>query len=278
MLKRLGLLFFAVSLLISCGKEKGGIEFDRTVPTYQKNLLVGDLALIQSLNFTNPASYELSIMGLTELTPNSLAGFISQRTRYIVGESYDYNRLASLSSSLGLTDFLGLSAASNVVTVMTNVGGAVYLVGKSTNTTYSLPVAGDDVSVNSPRVGIIKVGPGLFNNSKTNKFSPESYASRLMRLGTLFHEARHSDGNGENAAFPHAMCESGDFEGHYACEANTNGPYMVQAVMLNNFFQFCRTNNCSWNELSALQLAAADAASRLQRGSSFQDPAPERLR
>lgn len=280
MLKRWGIFILSISFLCSCGKKNNlGIEFDDSVPEYQKTLLVDDLALVGSLNFSGVTQNDVATLGLNELTPNSLAQFVAERTKFIVGESYDYTTKASTVFSGAIENFSPTNASdTNVVTVMTNIGGAVYLTGKLLKTVFSLPVAGQTVAVTSPRVGIIKVDPGLFNNSKTSQFSRESYASRLVRLGVLFHESRHSDGNGENASFPHAMCNSGDFSGYYACESNLNGPYMVQAVMLKHFYTVCRNFNCSWSELSALQLAAADAASRLQSGARMEDPTPEGTR
>ena len=163
-----------------------------------------------------------------------------------------------------------------VVTVMTNTGSAIYLDGKKNNTLYSLKVADDTMVVSTTRVGIIKIGEGLFSSSRTSGFSQDSIAKKLIRLATLFHESRHSDGNGSNAGFPHSKCSSGDFAGYYACESNTNGPYNLESMLLKHFYRSCY--NCSESELSAIQISASDAASRLQYGATVKDPTPEYVR
>jgi hypothetical protein len=285
MSKHWGLFFVAVLALCSCGKKNSttlGITFDSSVPDDQKNLLQGDLALVEGLNFLNVSYEDLSRIGLNDMSAPALASFISQRTKMIVGESFDYSSQANIVAANYPYNPVLLAdsrlADSNVVTVMSNIGASLFLAGQQSNYLLSVNVCGESVTVNSPRVGILKIGAGLFNNSKTQNLPIDSLGSRLVRLGTLFHESRHSDGNGSNAAFPHAQCPSGDFAGYYACEANLNGPYNLQAMMLTHFYQVCAQQGCSQNELSALQLAAADAASRLLPGAVQSDPTPEAIR
>lgn len=283
MFRRWGLLLLAAVSLSSCGlfkKNNSWVAFDSSVSDNQKDLLQGDLQLVSSLNFVNVTYEDLDTIDLPELSGNSLAAFLHNRVKFIVGEGFDassqrnvvsnyYNYSPSLMNELS-------SPFDRVVTVMTNTGSAVYLDGKDSNVLYSIRVADQSLLVNTPRVGIIKIGEGLFSNSRVNNISPDSLGRRLLRLGTLFHESRHSDGNGSNAGFPHTKCTSGDFAGYYACESNTNGPYNVEAMILRHFYEVC--NNCSESELSALQISAADAASRLVYGAVKRDPQPEFVR
>jgi hypothetical protein len=283
MIGRWGLLFLAAVSLSSCGlfkKNNSWVAFDSSVSDNQKDLLQGDLQLVGSLNFANVTYEDLDRIDLPDLSGNSLAGFLQARVKFIVGEGFDassqrnvvanyYNYSPSLMNEFS-------SAFDRVVTVMTNTGSAVYLDGKQSNTLYSINIADQNLIVASPRVGIIKIGEGLFSNSRVNSISPDSLGRRLLRLGTLFHESRHSDGNGSNAGFPHTKCNSGDFAGYYACESNTNGPYNVEAMILKHFYEICY--NCSESELSALQISAADAASRLVYGARKRDSQPEYVR
>lgn len=281
MMKRWGSYFLIAVSLCSCGlfnkSEYSGIKFDSSVPDNQKQLLIGDLQTIDSLTFSDVTQDDLNKIGLASLSADSLTQFLLARVKYIVGEGYDSSKQKIVVSNNFYyypTKWASTDAFfDRVVTVMSNTGGAVYLSGKENNTLYSLKVDGDEVLVNSPRVGVIKIGAGLFSNSRSKSFPSDSLATRLIRLGTLFHESRHSDGNGSNAAFPHAQCTSGDFSGHYACEANLNGPYNLEAMLLNHFYRSCY--GCSESELSAIQVSAADAASRLQYGARFKDPQPE---
>lgn len=284
MFKRWGILIGSVFLLSSCGLfNKDGvydITFDSSVPDEQKELLTGDLELIENLNFSSVSSDDLDKIDLPELSSDSLGNFLQERIRYIVGESYNADSKRTVVSSYfsyNPSVFASFSTPfDKIVTVMTNTGSSVYLAGKKSNVLYSLSVADETILINTTRVGIIKIGEGLFNSTKLKNSSSSSLARRLLRLSTLFHEARHSDGNGSNAGFPHTKCNYGEFSGYYACESNTNGPYNLEAMLLRHFYRAC--SNCTETELSALQLAASDAASRLVYGAVKRDPQPEFVR
>jgi len=284
MLKRWGILIIAPFLLSSCGlfKKDGiyNITFDSSVPDEQKELLTQDLEVIESLNFSGVSSDDLDKIDLPELSSTSLGNFLKERIRYIVGESYDADTKRTIvSSSYNYNPAVFASFSSpfdRIVTVMTNTGSSVYLAGKKSNVLYSLDVADENILINTTRVGIIKIGEGLFSSTKLKSSSSSSLARRLLRLSTLFHEARHSDGNGTNAGFPHTKCTYGDFAGYYACESNTNGPYNLEAMLLRHFYRAC--SNCNETELSAIQLAASDAASRLVYGAVKRNSQPEFVR
>jgi len=281
---RLGILALTLVSLSSCGlfKKDGiyGINFDSSVPDEQKELLTGDLQLVGSLNFSGVTSEDLDRIDLPDLSGSSLGSFLQHRVRYIVGESYDADSKKTVVSSYfsyNPSKFASFASPfDRIVTVMTNSGSAVYLDGKQSSTLYSLNVAEENILVNTTRVGIIKIGEGLFNTTKLKNSSVDSLPRRFLRLATMFHEARHSDGNGTNAGFPHSKCNSGDFAGYYACESNTNGPYNLESMLLKHFYRACY--NCSETELSALQIAASDAASRLIYGAVKRDPQPEFVR
>lgn len=284
MAKRWGLYFLTAISLCSCGLFNKGnfssIKFDSSVPEDQKELLMGDLEFINNLQFSNVSQDDLNKINISELSSDSLGRFIVDRVKYIVGQDFDAdNQKTILAYNFNYSPYLFASFSSpfdRVVTVMTNSGSALYLDGKKNNTIYSIVVAEDNIPITTTRVGIIKIGEGLFNSSRTKNFSEDSVAKKLIRLGTLFHESRHSDGNGSNAGFPHTKCTSGDFAGYYACESNTNGPYNLEAMLLKHFYQSCY--NCSESELSAIQISASDAASRLQYGATQKDPSPEYLK
>lgn len=284
MARRWGLYFVTIFFLCSCGlfnkNSFHSIKFDSSVPDEQKDLLISDMQFIESLQLSNVTQEDLNKINLREISPDSLTRFLLDRVKYIVGQDFDAD---SQKSVLANNYYYSPSVVSSVdsmfdrvVTVMTNTGSAVYLDGKKNNTLYSLKVADETMVVSTTRVGIIKIGEGLFSSSRTSGFSQDSIAKRLIRLGTLFHESRHSDGNGSNAGFPHSKCSSGDFAGYYACESNTNGPYNLESMLLKHFYRSCY--NCSESELSAIQISASDAASRLQYGATVKDPTPEYIR
>jgi hypothetical protein len=161
-----------------------------------------------------------------------------------------------------------------VQTVMSNVGAAIYLSGKSSNLPLLLRVPGvGRIPVTSPRVGVIQVGSGLFpelssgsssgsDDSSGFGLAPSSQARRASRLGTLFHEARHSDGNGKSLGFAHAICPVGhDYEGFNACDRNVNGPYLVGAMLTYHLRNNC--SGCSSREQEVLALETLDGLSRI---------------
>ena len=188
-------------------------------------------------------------------------------------------------SVYGFVENAGLAASSNIVTVMMNLGASLYLTGKnpkdtgSTGSTqrveYSLTVNDSAYLINTPRVGIIQIGKGLFTASLIKSSPTDSMANAFIRLAVFFHEARHSDGNGDNAGFPHALCTSGDYKDHYACEMNTNGPYAVQATLARLMRDAC--TDCTADEKEGMRLLMVDYQSRLQPGAQYSDQRPEAL-
>lgn len=281
MIKRFALLFIAVLLLSSCGLFKksspSGIVYDSSVSNEYQSLLERDFELVGGLSFQNVTRDDLDRIDLPQITGGDLSVFLRRRVRYIVGENFETDsQTLTLADNFRYSPFLFTASgfdASRIVTVMSNSGSAVYRAGKQANTLYALKIGNEELRVNTPRVGVIKIGEGLFSNSRTSGFGADSLASRLLRLGTLFHESRHSDGNGDNAGFPHTKCPSGEFKDRYACESNTNGPYNLEAMLLKHFYQNCI--NCTETELSAIQISAADAASRLLPNAVKPNASPE---
>ncbi len=281
MMKRFALLFIAVLLLSSCGLFKksspSGIVYDSSVSNEYQSLLERDFELVGGLTLQNVTRDDLDRIDLPQITGGDLSVFLRRRVRYIVGETFETDsQTLTLADNFRYSPFLFTASgfdASRIVTVMSNSGSAVYRAGKQANTLYALKIANQELTVNTPRVGVIKIGEGLFSNSRTSGFGADSLASRLLRLGTLFHESRHSDGNGDNAGFPHTKCPSGEFQDRYACESNTNGPYNLEAMLLKHFYRNCI--NCSETELSAIQISAADAASRLLPNAVKRNSSPE---
>jgi hypothetical protein len=71
----------------------------------------------------------------------------------------------------------------------------------------------------------------------------------IHRLATLFHEARHSDGRGRYATFPHIQCPRGhELQGYPACDDIANGAYAVGVAVDELLVANCHT--CTANELA----------------------------
>jgi hypothetical protein len=149
------------------------------------------------------------------------------------------------------------------VTVMSNIGGSIYLTGKRIGHLAKIDFDGKAIAVTSPRTGVLRVGPGLFDRTLTKDLGgPSTATAKLFRLATLVHESRHSDGHGESAVFLHEKCPAGhSYEGLAACDIAANGPYGIQAGFLRIAMSACK--DCSLQSKETLHVFAIDNASRI---------------
>ncbi len=255
-----------------------GIEIDRSVPADQRDYLVGDLEMLKSVSLAATNSQYVQYIGVNDFSNDSLTTWLQARVKLIVGETFDYDSASSpveqrpYNPQLLSEDY---NAVGKIQTVMFNLGAYIYLNGKSSSTVYSLQLGTGMFPVKSPRVGVIQIGEGLFQANAIKSSPFDSMANRFLRAAVFFHEARHTDGNGKNAAFPHAKCTTGDYAGNNACEANLNGPYIVEAIILREFYDSC--SSCTTKEADSLRAFIADNVSRLQQGAQMQDARPEAI-
>jgi hypothetical protein len=156
---------------------------------------------------------------------------------------------------------------------MENSGTALYLYGKKHNILYGVNIAGlGSILATSPRVGLIKIGKNIFKNlSKV----PDPAHRDLTLILTLFHEARHSDGSGEEAGFIHEKCPSGEYKDIYACDNNANGGYSAEAELSRTVINSCE--NCPDTFLDPLRIHYMDRKSRVIAGfeDTYWDDRPE---
>jgi len=252
-----------------------------------------DLNVLMNLKFNEPTSPEiLSVMNLDKITNDALKGWLEERVNYVIEE----NALSDLKLKLKKVVFVErenvifptnttttknsdpkaeLEAEDDGFTVMSNTGAGLYLAGKRESKVYGLKISQGffkkpiKALAESPRVGIIQIGEGLFARQLTiNNENPNALANSLNRLATFFHEARHSDGNAESLAFIHSPCPRGhDYEGVLACDENLNGPYSVGANVLKEFIKTCSTD-CSEREKEMLLIIALDSYGRVLKTNS----------
>lgn len=268
-------------------------------------------------------AFTLSTLGLEKLDAQSASGWLNDRVKYIVSENatslfnllfrravyvertgvlfpnatiIPYSLDESSATSTGSSLEKNLLQAGNGVeskqtfVVMLNIGTGLYYGGKQSSSVLGMKVSkgffkkSERVNIESPRTGIIQIGEGLFAPQLTiNSKKPDAIANSIFRLGTLFHEARHSDGNGESLGFMHITCPKGHtYEGQAACDENLNGPYMVGALMLAEMTRSCG-ENCSEKETETLKAMIADSLSRVLQtthkgeASKVWDATPESL-
>jgi hypothetical protein len=261
----------------------GNIQFDWGVKKAERNAIADSINVIDDVQISNPDSKMLSIMGLGDASSYSLRNWLEARVQYILPQNFDLQKNFLVQEGYSYPSSVQKKIKAKKVNdtakaevLMSNVGSVLYLYGKENDALVGLKLQGfGAVAVTSPRVGIIQVGPGFFSGKVD---SNKVIARNIYRAGTLFHEARHSDGHGSSLAFSHAICPSGhDYEGLAACDRNANGPYTVGALIIKNLAKSCTV--CSTAHLQILQTIYLDNISRVivseQSRSSYWDDAPE---
>lgn len=277
-------------LLASSVSFAGGSSFltvANDVPKEQKKLLESDLDRLSTMSLAGADANFSRVLDFSgPVTAKNLLDWLSLRIRYVVSSDMELNKSAYIEErsysyqNAGITPDIpesskkpgndggpsnggGAADGPKVMVVMSNVGGALYIAGKSSGALLGLKIPGvGKVPASSPRVGILQVGEGLFKIRATKESKIEDVDASLMRLGTLFHEARHSDGNGKNIGMLHAICPEGHaYAGYGACDFSLNGSYSVGAHITKVLTESCR--DCSPTKKEGLRLDYLDSFSRV---------------
>lgn len=250
-----------------------------------------DLNVLENYKFSGKTYPEtLRTMGLFTLNSASATDWLNKRVNYVISENalsvfnllvkrvlyvdrkdVDFPNANIIPYSMDNQEIKNGVNAEEGFTVMSNIGSALYLGGKKERQVYGMKISrgflhkSERVAVTSPRAGIIQIGEGLFAPELTvNKENPDALANSIFRLGTFFHEARHSDGNGKSLGFMHTNCPKGhDYEGQPACDENLNGPYTVGALMMAEMAKSCDESNCTEKDKQTLKMLVLDSASRI---------------
>jgi hypothetical protein len=290
--RSLTLLFIAVAISSTAfgwgttELEGGNLKFASDVDSKQVDLLKKDFQNFKSLPLNVQNSVASGVMGLPQsITVPVMLDWLFARIQYFVSESFkiDQSNIKVLRSSYSYENpgvdivieegkampnegDVQIGGGRTAQVAMKNIGAAIYYSGKSQSILIGTKIPGySTVAVSSPRVGILQVGPGLFRPllRKVDPKAPiDTMGNSISRISTLFHESRHSDGNGKSLMFAHAVCPEGhDFAGYNACDRNLNGPYAVGAHVEQILASACTT--CSVAEKEALRLSALDSFSRV---------------
>ncbi len=286
------------------------MKFSSKVSLNRVDTIKEDLEYLKTLDGSRTANtFYQTIFKESKLNGESLAKWLDQRLKYIVeqdfnpieknevfilgklvkdeknsgvrnkverySESYIDQELASIFTETAKQKEKNLNAMNEAVVVMSNYGTALYSVSISTKYLLGLELHTHEnglerIIIDSPRVGIAKIGEGLFQSRLSDK-TIDSYGmkkdevdgmNRSSRITTYLHEARHSDGTGSDLGMGHSLCpKKHDYAGLYACEDAVNGPYAINAAM--SFESYVNCSNCSENEKVYYQMTLADACSRI---------------
>ncbi|MBC7532119.1 MAG: hypothetical protein H7318_11105 [Oligoflexus sp.] len=273
--------------------------YSNDVPASQVAILKQDLAVIDTWDGLMTATESQSLKGLLKLsavTPNNLSLWFKERIKYILQadlSKYQLGLVFASENEVGLQELGSTDTQDEANTGGGNIGTAIYLTTleeqrSRSNLSYLIIRINDKwVPVLSPRVGLMRIGPALFDpDYQVNHTNIHALSNSLQRLEVLFHEARHSDGNQKTSSvgFPHVICPSDgtipdNLVGIPACDDSSNGAYSVGAAILKSLLHICE-RRCSITEQEVLKSIYLDRISRVTTGSATNplkllDPAPE---
>lgn len=307
-------LFMTFALLICLNLTNATtIILAKNIKPNITEVLNQDLELLKRFSFLNADNPQLlSMIDLTHFSNESITTWLEERIRYVVSADITSPVNLKLKRSIYIVeknviypnaDLAPLSSESllknkttpeeemdNSNVQLSNIGASLYLSGKNEKILYGIKIpygtlgSSKKIVVNSPRVGIVQIGASFITTLiNPSKKKIKAWSNSIFRLGTLFHEARHSDGNGHSLAFVHAVCPRGHaYEGARACDENLNGPYTIGAHMIAEMAKECDVN-CSVMDKETLLLATYDYFGRVlshpHQGlkSTDWDPNPESL-
>lgn len=253
-----------------------GLKYASSVDPSQKAALDEAISSLHLLDLGTSDQELMKMMKLNDLKPATMQRWVEDRVQYIVDSEFDTDAATFAADKPGFSfpepnlvpdsnkDSGGNDDSHEVV--MLNIGSTVYVDGKRESQLRGVRVPGiGDVIMTSPRIGLLQIGPGLFPDGN---ISSGNIAIDIFRASVLFHEARHSDGNGKSAGFLHAACPSGhDYAGKYACDFASNGPYTIGAMVMKNLKEKCTM--CTTRQHAGLDLVYADQANRVLNGFVF---------
>lgn len=273
-------------------RQVGKMWLQAGIPKEQAKLLLRDGKVLENFKFGSLDSMAISyVLGLSSVNAANLTRWLEARVQVVVHENFDWGKSLVFFPSatqfenpgvLPIIETSSVKPTGKGVIIMSNVGVGVYHFAKTSQLAVGLKVPGvGTVEVNSPRAGVIKIGPGLFMGRRiVDGKNLEADANSIPRLATFYHEARHSDGNGKSLGFFHAVCPEGHpLAGYYACDRNLNGPYTVEAWTTRGMTEGC--TQCTVDQREKLRLQYLDEFGRVLptqldgKPTEYLDPSPE---
>lgn len=278
------------------------IILSNKIKSTQQKKITQDLELLDNFQFRDQADLKtLRVLGLSELNAATANEWLHDRVKYIVEEKVSLKKLLyvelrnidypnSQTQLFSASDLMSNNQDISSFITMTNIGAEAYLRGKAEHKIYGMKIKQTrprktiQVRVDSPRVGVLQIGTGLFSpDLAINRNDPNAIANSIFRLAFFFHEARHSDGNGASLGFTHSSCPAGhDYEDELACDESLNGSYTVGAVMAREMMLACK-DNCSERDKEMLKIFIIDNYNRVQTkthlnsNAKYLDATPEKL-
>lgn len=263
------IIFLSISLNSHASEKFAGIYFDSSLPASQLRTMKDDFTYL----YKNPIKeFDPEFQTMAELPKvdgPQLYNWIYNRVKYIIGQEYEFKgrNLVKKTGHVFPATPLPPSITNRTnalagIIIMSNTGADLYLTGKRDNILMGIKLDGESVFAPSPRVGIIQVGEGHFLERLAINKDQNSEANKIKRLGTIFHEARHSDGHANHIGFIHDECPPGhNMSGFEACDSSSNGSYSLEAVATKTLLLNCLT--CSNEDKTKLSVGIADSFNRV---------------
>lgn len=296
----LSLLLISINLQaknIDLGNSKY-IKFQMSIDNDLEKLIRKDFNLLEKLEISNLSRRSKEIFGIfnylnDEKSKLEFKNWVFQRIHFFIKDtssdrlinkikiedenvfypnnldwpSLDY--LAIDFNFKGDSDLMNASStySDNEEKLMTNISAPIYYSGKIQKTLFKIKIrtgifSVNNVYINSPRTGIIQLGSALDENKyliEPNR--PDAEINSILRLSILFHEGRHSDGRGKTLGFLHVRCPEGHtYEGQFACDFNTNGPYTVGAETAKILLKSCKS--CTVAQKEKMNFLILDSLNR----------------
>lgn len=241
---------FTLLLALTSAAPSFAIELEQSMPENQKRFLSSDFRFLERLDLKVNATLELlRLFSHSEIRTHDLTEWLDERVKVILPETWDSGETIAESASV-----------PNLISE--NTGLALFLSRKTNETAGNVQLNGNAYPLLSPRSGLIRVGTAFFSPERSPSLDPDSTANSVSRLAAIFHEGRHSDGNGESLGFPHIACPDGHpLAERKACDGSQNGAYAVDAEVTRLFLAQCI--RCTTSEKDVLRAQIADAYSRV---------------
>jgi hypothetical protein len=266
--------------------------FDRFVSAAAKEALRRDFMRIERFDLSTGSENDAvlkALLQVQDLKGATMSSWLKERVRYLLNSDLSLYRVSKVSSATQSFEIFAqqeskdIQAGRNVAAIM--VGAGLYKYSKdlrrqTRGVDYLMIEVNDSwVHANTQRNGVMQIGPALFDpNFQANPLNAASYANTAQRVDTLFHEARHADGNEVSGSlgFLHTECPTGagiaeEMVGKPACDDNANGPYTVGARILKAYLQKCG-GLCSVKDKSVLESFYLDSLSRVVKRQNGQIP------
>lgn len=289
---------FLTLLLIACGKDADevkenkpnfnlaplslngmGIGYEETMLTATQNTVNDDFKNISKIKLSTKDQLFRDIFGGS--TSKDVLNFIDDRVSIIVPFGFDpeLSQLISTENDSDNTSAVDDRKDEEKATVAENLGVAFWLASVVENIpSLRMKLGNSYLSLNSPRVGIVKLGK---HYTEFDQFT---------RMSTWVHEARHSDCTGGlsdsqinsvrkskdpkvaqnwTCGHLHTICPKGHlYEGFAACDNSDWGAYAVGAVFGDMVGSDCL--NCTAEQKEIAMSYSLDSWNRVLNAEALQ--------